>query len=443
MSTKNLTEGNIRKSIIILALPMLLSSMLEMLYTFIDMFWISKIGSGEVAAIGTAGFYMWLAYGISFMSVSGTGILSSQKIGEKNYEKAKEHQRSGLQLSFFLAIIYGLILFLFSENLIGFFNIDDVQVNKDASNYLKIMSLSIIFLYLNATFSSIFNSKGRSEIPFKFNIIGFVINIILDPLLIFGFWFFPELGVIGAGIATLLGRIIQFVVYVIYIVKTEDIIDKNLFIKVDFLIIREIINLGFMPAVLNFTFCFISMYITRIVSNFGSEAVAVQKVGSQIEALSWNTSTSLSVAISSFIGQNFGAKDYDRVKEGYKETLKISLLLGIFTTSIFIFIPQYLMYPFFSNEPELVLFGVDYLRILALSQIFACVEIMTSGAFNGLGKTKYPAIVSITFNLFRIPASLFLIKYLGVNGIWLAIGVSSILKGTLLYIWYKYEEKKL
>ena len=201
--------------------------------------------------------------------------------------------------------------------------------------------------------------------------------------------------------------------------------------------IRLIIKMGLPPAIQSGLFTLISIVIARIIANYGPLPIAVQKVGSQIESVTWMTASGFAIALGAFVGQNYGAKQYHRVIEGYRTAMRVSFALGIFNTLLLFFGAKWL-FMIFIREPEAVALGVDYLRILGLSQLFMCIEITSSGAFNGIGKTEPAAITSIVFNILRIPMALYFsqMTFLGLNGIWWSITISSVFKGVIVYIWF-------
>ena len=177
------------------------------------------------------------------------------------------------------------------------------------------------------------------------------------------------------------------------------------------------------------------MLIGRIVASAGPIAIAVQKVGSQIESISWMTAGGFASALTAFVGQNYGAKRNDRVIKGYVSTIIISCILGVFTTLLLVFAGGPI-FSVFIDEKEAILQGIDYLRILGYSQLFMCIEITTSGAFYGVGKTITPSIVGIIFTGLRVPIAMLLFRpeILGINGVWWSISGSSIVKGILLFL---------
>lgn len=201
--------------------------------------------------------------------------------------------------------------------------------------------------------------------------------------------------------------------------------------------------IGLPSAVQSMIFSSISMVIARLIAGWGDGAVAVQKVGSQIESISWMTSEGYALALNSFVAQNFGARNDERIKKGYRLSMILMLVWGLFCSALLIFAPE-LIFRIFIQESDVLPLGVDYLRILGVSQLFMCIEITTEGAFCGLGKTLPPSIVSITLTAARIPLAICLSEFLGLNGIWWSITISSIFKGIVLCSWFlRYQHKTL
>lgn len=435
----NLLEGNVFKALINLALPIMGTSLIQMAYNMIDMIWIGRLGSAEVAAVGTAGFYMWMAIGIILISKIGGQVKVAQLFGEGDILQAKKYVKSTLQLILTLAVLYSLIIITQADILIKFFNINDKYVFNKAVTYLTIIGYGIVFSFVNQAMTGIITGTGNSKTPFIITTVGLIFNIVLDPILIFGIGPFPTLGVKGAALATIISQGLVSLFYIVYTTK-DDLIFSNikLFSRPDLQYIIDIAKIGFPAAVQSILFTFISMLIARIIAAWGPVAIAVQKVGSQVEAISYMSSDGFSSALNSFIGQNYGAKKYDRVKKGYFTALKTISGLGVFTTFLLVVFPG-TIFRIFIPDPDVTSFGIAYLRILGASQLFMCVEIITHGAFAGYGKTIPPSVIGITFNSLRIPLALLLSStILGLNGVWWSISITSFLKGIVLVSWFIY-----
>ncbi len=206
---------------------------------------------------------------------------------------------------------------------------------------------------------------------------------------------------------------------------------------------KDIFTLGAPAAVHSAAFTTIAIVIGVMVSEHGSEANAVQKLGTQIESVSWMTAHGISYAMTAFIGQNYGGHKFDRVREGYRYGMSLSVVLGIVVT-FFLYYGGEAMFALFVDEPKFVMMGGSYLRILALSQLFMCIEITSGGIFGGLGDTKTPAVVGVVLNFTRIPLAYVLVHTsLGLDGIWWAISLNSVLKGIVLYILMKQKMKSV
>jgi len=431
----NLTEGNISSTLAKLALPIMGTAFIQMAYNLIDIMWLGRLSTNAVAAAGTAGYFMWFGEGLVMISQIGLGVCVAQSYGREEYIEAKEYVSNGIQLDLGIAILYSLILYIFSSQIIGFFNINSIEVYNMSVDYLKIIAIGMAFHFLNPVLSVILNSSGNSITPFKVNTIGLIINIVLDPLLIFGFGPIKGLGVEGAALATVLSQVIVFLIFFILGKRTDRLYSHiKLWKKPEFTYIKRIVKLGF-PAFLQISaHSSISMILTRIIADFGAVPIAVQSVGSKIESISWMTSDGFAAAITAFMGQNYGAKKYDRIKEGYRKAMEIVGGIGIFATLLLVLGARPLFKIFIPNDPQAIEVGVNYLRILGVSQFFMSVEIGTVGSFNGLGRTLTPAVVGVSLNALRIPLAIFLSRYtaLALDGIWWSISISSVLKGIIL-----------
>ncbi|MGI6569906.1 MAG: MATE family efflux transporter [Caldicoprobacterales bacterium] len=436
-SKNNLTQGSIPKALFRLAIPIMGTSFVQMAYNLTDMLWVGRLGSRAVASVGAAGFYVWLAAAFILIPKIGAEVGVAQSTGRKDAEGTRKYIRHCIQLVIFLAVLYSSTLIIFRKYLIGFFNLKEADIVNDSITYLVIISSGLIFYFINPIFSAIFNGYGESRTPFMINSIGLIMNIILDPLLIFGIGPFPRLEVAGAATATILAQAVVTLTFIITAAKRKELFsDLHLLKLPDLSHIRHIVKLGLPAALQSGLFTGFAMVITRIISQWGPIPIAVQKVGSQIESLSWMTAGGFQTAMAAFVGQNYGSGKWDRVVKGYFAGMSIMSVIGIIATVLLIFAARPLFSAFISEE-ETIKYGIVYLRILGLSQLFMCIESTSAGAFNGLGKTIPPSVVGITLNGLRIPAALLLSSTsLGLNGVWWAISISSICKGTVLTAWY-------
>lgn len=432
----NLLEGKILPALSALALPIMATSLIQMAYNLIDMIWIGKIGASAVASVGAAGMFMWLSNGLATLAKMGGQIKVGHALGAQKKEDAASYAQSSMQMGIVFAVFFGILSVVFADEMIGFFQLNSTQVIQDAKLYLMITCGLVIFSFMNQIFTGILTAMGNSRTSFIATGIGLVLNIVLDPLFIFGFGFIPAMGVAGAAIATVLAQLVVMLLFVYTIMKEPMLFsDVHMLQAPDIMHTKEIFQIGLPSAVQSMLFSGISMVIARLIAGWGDAAVAVQKVGSQIESISWMTAEGYAAALNSFVAQNHGAKNTGRIWEGYRLSMIVMLSWGVFCSLVLIVFPQ-VIFQVFIQETEVLPLGVDYLQILGVSQLFMCMEITTAGAFSGLGKTLPPSIVSITLTGARIPMAMLLGKWMGLNGIWWAITISSIGKGIVLLIWF-------
>ncbi len=437
MAKLDLTEGKILNKLFVLAMPIILTGFIETANSLIDMMWIGKIGTAEVAAVGTASFYVWLSAAFIYLVRTGTEIMVAQKTGEQEHGEAKGYARAGIMLSILIGFIFSLVMIVFRNPLIDLFMIDDADVVRKAVLYLVFVTPGIFFSFTSKVMTGAFNGRGKSKLPFIANVTGLVVNIVLDPILIFGMFGLPRLDIVGAALATTIAQLVALLILVYYIKVKKLLFDRFEFFKrTEFTKMKEIVSLGVPSCIFNAIFTLVGIAVAVIISQYGKEAIAAQKVGSQLEAISWMTAAGFSTAMSTFVGQNVGAKKPDRVIDGYYEALKIAVILGLINTFILYVFSEPLMYIFFSADPIAQQIGVDYLKILAISQLFMCIEVTTQGAFYGIGNTTIPSVTSTVFNLARIPLAIVLPLLMGLDGVWWALTISSMLKGIFMVLFF-------
>ena len=431
MNNNDLTRGNITRKLATLAFPIMGTSFLQMAYNLIDMVWIGRLGAGAVASVGTAGYFLWLSFSLIALSRTGAEVKVAQSLGSGKPEEANTYNATALTFGVVLGVLYGLSLILFRQHLIGFFGLNDSIVEGNAQMYLVIVSFSMPFSLFNQIISAVYNASGQSRLPFRANAMGLLVNIVMDPLLIFG----AGLGVMGAAIATVGAQMFVSVLLLRMVFSgNQPYSGFHLYPGRDLAKLREMLGIAIPVALQNGLFTVISMFVARIVASHGTTAIAVQRVGTQVEAISYMTAHGFSVALSAMVGQNLGAGKMNRVNRSFSSALAIMGLFGVFTSMALYFGAEPIFRVFIDEQPALSM-GAVYLRIISISQFFMCIEITMAGGFNGMGRSVPPALISVGFNMLRIPAAFLLSTYtvLGLNGIWWAISMSSVFKGTVLF----------
>ena len=428
MKKVDLTQGKVINVLTALALPIMGSSLLQFTYNLIDMLWVGGLGSDAVASIGSSSFFIGLGYSINSLVVIGTGIKVSHAIGEKNNKDVKQYINSGITINFVIAIIYALILIFLGKSFISFLNLNNEFVERNSYYYLAVNAPILFFSFFNFLYTRIFSSFGNNGDSLKINAMGMILNIILDPIFIYIF----KLGVLGAAIATLISNIVMFILYRI---KSNGVLHYDKVIGIDKEKVMEIIKLGFPMAFQRILFTIVNIILAKIIAIFGTNSIAAQKIGLQIESITYMVIGGLNGAIASFTGQNFGASKFKRIKQGYYTALLLGITYSMIMSVIFIVFKEPII-RLFIREKNTILIASGYLQAVAFSQSFSTIEMVSNGLFTGLGMPKIPAMISIVFTVLRIPIALILMKTLGISGVWWSIAISSILKGTVAYFTY-------
>ena len=421
------------KTLTKLAIPIMASAFLGTLYNITDMAWIGLLGSKAVAGVGVGGMFTWLSQGLASMSRMGGQVQTAQCIGRGEKEEAHKFAQAAVQMSAIMGLLYAAVSLVFVRQMVGFFKLQDSEAYTAAISYTQIACGLIVFSFLTLTLTGLYTAQGDSRTPFLANLVGLGMNMILDPVLILGPGPFPKLGVAGAAIATVTAQAIVMSIMILGIIvqKKENVLKgTRIFAKIPRKYLGGICKIGIPTAIQGMAYCVISMVLTRMISVFGAEAVATQRVGGQIESVSWNTADGFAAALNAFVGQNYGAGEMNRVKKGYRASLWTVGVWGVLIMLSFIIFPEPIARIFF-HEPKAIATAVGYLVIIGFSEAFMCVELTTIGALSGLGKTRLCSIISIILTGARIPLAVILGGMMGLSGIWWAISSTSIVKGII------------
>jgi putative MATE family efflux protein len=430
----DLTQGKILDKLILVALPIIGTQLVMMSYNLVDMFLLGRVGSDAVAASGMAGMYMWFSNGILLIGRMGAEIGVAQNLGRHDEESARKFSLNSMFLAVSSGLAFAIVCLAFSSSLIGFFNVREAHVAKSAANYLSIVALGMPFTFISAAAAGTFNGSGNSRVPFLINSSGLILNAALDPIFIFSL----GLGVEGAAIATVIAQAAGCSMSLVALKTKKDRPFEHyaFFMKPEPRYITRILRWSVPIAMESMLFTFFTLVVSRFVAAFGAGAIAVYRVGTYIESLCWLTGIGVSTAVTAFVGQNYGAGKPERIGGGCRAALAASCLWGALVTALLLTAGGHLFW-FFLPDPALIDGGRSFLRIIAICQIFGCLEAVASGAFRGFGRTLPPSIVSIASNALRIPIAYALSRgILGINGIWFGITISASLRGTWAFVWF-------
>ena len=438
----DLTRGNILNRLIALSVPIMGSQLLQMAYNLTDMFWLGRVGSHAVAATGTVGMYLWLSMAFAMYGAKGAEIGVSQNIGRGNAAAARAYASSSLGLSVGLGVAFAAVMMLLRGPLVGFFAIQEAEVVAGAESYLLLTAIGIPATYVTSCVTGVFIAAGNSRVPFFVNLICVVMNLVLDPVLIFT----AGLNIEGAALATVASQWVSAVLLLLALKRNRipTLEGMRLFARPRWVQLRQIFRWATPIAVESFLFTFLSMIISRFVAAYGSPAMSAQRIGSQVESLSWLVAGGFSSAVAAFVGQNYGAGAYGRIHRGFRLSVVAMVVWGVCITALLYFFAGPIFTLFLPGDEVVLGIGTEYLQILAMCQLIACLEGVASGAFRGLGRTLPPSVVTVACNSVRVVAAWLLPQTgLGLAGIWWAISLGAVARGLCMLGWYLLSARKL
>ncbi len=442
--TYDLTQGGILKKLLLVAIPIMGTQLMQMLYNLTDMFWLGRTTHAvyAVAASGLAGMFLWLGMALMMIGRMGSEIGTSQNVGRGMLDAAQGYAQDSSRIALLLGALYGLVLMTLAGPLVSLMHVKEPIVFESTCNYLRIVGIGIPFSYLSAAIMGAFNGAGNSRLSFLANAVGLLINMALDPIMILTLGW----GVRGAAIATVLAQGIVCALFILFVKRHPHRPFETFAIlgRIGLDRTRHILRWSLPIALESGAFTALALVVTSMVAGwYGETAVAVQRVGSQIESLSWLIGGGFSSAVTAFVGQNFGARKWGRIRRGYHIALASLISWEVLVTLLLILGGRFLYWIFLRDSPEILGMGATYLRILAVSQLFMGLEGACAGTFRGMGQTLPPSLCSITSNLLRPLLCWLFAQWMGLNGLWMGITVSTVLRGSSMLIWFTVYARKL
>jgi putative MATE family efflux protein len=436
----DLTDGGIINKLLLVALPIIGTQLLLMSYNLVDMFLLGRVGSEAVAASGVAGMYVWMSEGFLLIGKMGAEIGVSQNLGRRDEAAAKKFARGAIFLALTLGLACGATALAFSEGMIGFFRIREASVALDARRYLMIVAPAVPAVFVSGAVAGIFTGAGNSRAPFLINSAGLALNAALDVVFIFRL----NMGVSGAAAATSISQVAACAASLAALSWKRDrpFWSFRYFAAPDWGAVARILRWTVPLCVVSFLFTFFTMFMSRLAAGFGAGAIAVYRAGSQIESICWLTGEGMATAVAAFVGQNYGAAKFDRIKSGVRSALIAWCSFGAVMSVAFIVFGRPL-FLFFIPDRSIADMGVNFLRILALCEVFGCLEAISFGSMRGLGRTIPQFVVSVGCNALRVPVAWALAAKFGVNGVWMGITITASLRGLLAYLCFRREMKNL
>ena len=442
---QDFTEGKLSRAILLLSIPAVLEMVMESVFVIVDIYFVSKLGANAVATVGITESMVTVIYAIAIGLGTATTSMVSRRIGEKNNNAASVVAFQAILTGMIISICIGLPGAFFAKRLLGFMGASKPIIDN-MSGYTIIMLGGNMVIMMLFIINAIFRSAGDAAVAMKVLWIGNIINIILDPCLIFGLGPFPHMGVTGAAVATNIGRgtavLIQF--YLLFNGKKRiKLTTKHLI--VNFRIMTKLLKLSFGSIGQNLIGTSSWIALVRIISLFGSEVVAGYTIAMRIIGFTLLPSWGISNAASTLVGQNLGAKKPDRAERSVWITGWVNMiLLGIIGLILVLYPAPFIR--FFIDDENVIKSGITGLRIVSIGFIAYGLGMVLVNSFNGAGDTSTPLKINIfAFWLIEIPLAWLLAIRAGLKeeGVFIAIVVAESLMTIIALIVFRRGKWKL
>lgn len=433
------TEISINKAIFLLAVPMILEMCMESVFALVDIAFVSQVSTNAVATIGLTEAVITLVYAVAIgLSMAATAIVA-RRTGEKDPQGAKRATVQVIILGVLLSIIVSVVGILFPKEILALMGGEEDLI-EEGYRYTQILfggNITIILLFL---INAVYRGAGNAAMAMWTLILSNVINIILDPIFIFGWGPIPAYGVAGAAIATTIGRGIAviFQLYILFYGATRiRLALKDFVVNVGVMVNLIRVSLGGIGQFIIGTSSWI--FLMRIVSEFGSEVLAGYTIAIRVMMFTMMPAWGLSNAAATLVGQNLGANQPERAEKSVWITAKYNALFMVAVSIIYLLFANTII-GWFSVEPEVLKYGALSLRIVTVGYFLYAYGMTVTMAFNGAGDTKTPTVINFfCFWIFQLPFAYIVSLVLdwGPVGVFMAIALAESLIAIIAIIWFK------
>lgn len=425
--SNTITEGNINKSLVKLTTPMIFGILGMVAFNLADTYFVGKLGTSQMAAVSFTFPVVLVLNSFTLGLGIGTSSVVSRAVGEKDRNKIKRLTTDSLILGLIFALVtasVGLVTIVPLFSLLG----AEADTMPYIIDYMKVWYLGVPTVVIPMIGNNAIRALGDTKTPSIIMLISASMNILLDPLLIFGFGFIPALGISGAALATVISRLLTFVVALYVLIFREKVISLSTIPFSEMLASWKIIlSIGLPNAFSKMVIPIGLGVVTNIIAGFGTSAVAGFGIASKIEIFGLSIINALSSIIPVFVGQNFGARKFDRVKEGVSASVKFSMMYGFAIYLGFALFARPLSF-LFTDSQSVSDTVVLYLRIVPLGYAFQGVLLVVNTALNAIDRPVRASFLSLAQTLILyIPLAIVTSKYFGLIGIFLSLVLSYVI----------------
>ncbi len=434
----DLTRGSLVKHLLRLAVPLTLSNILQDAFNIVDMIFVGRLGSASIAAVGVSGNLLRLV-GVFALGIStGSGILVAQYLGAGNRAQAKHVAMQAILLSIFCSICVTLVGYPLAEQGLLTIRMTDSEVLRLGTTYMHIILAGISTMFLSMTLGSIFRAGGDAVTPMVVLIFSTILNIALDPILIFGVWKFPKLGVAGSAWATLIGRGLGvFVLLYLLWCGRSPISLRHVQYRAEPVTMLDILRLGFYSSMQGFWRHLSRLGFLWVIGPYGKHVVAAYTICMRLRILVMNPGFGISHAVLPIVGQNLGANQIERAEKTTRLANALGTTVMTLIGVLFLFFPTVFL-RIFTEEPTVIGIGTIYLRFLSLTFGFIAFSLVLGRALNGAGDTFSPMMITLGSQIgVGLGLVILLSRLMGLNGVWLGIALSNVVQGIAMWLCYR------
>ena len=434
----DLTQGSLFKHLIQLAVPITFGYVLQDAFNIVDMIFVGRLGPAAIAAVGVSGNLLRLIGVFSLGISTGAGIMVAQYLGARNHAQAGHLAMQAILLAIFFAIAIGIVGYPLAEIGLRTVRMTDPEVIKLGTTYIQIILVGISTMFLSMTLGSIFRAGGDAITPMIVLVFSTLINIGLDPMLIFGLWIFPKLGVAGSALATLIGRGIGVLILLALCFSGRAPISlRNVPFRADIVEMLDIFRLGIYSSMQGFWRHLSRLGFLWVIGPYGKFAVAAYTICMRLRILVMNPGFGIANAVAPLVGQNIGANQIDRAEDSTKVGNIVGTSVMASIGILFLVFPQ-MFIRIFTNDVEVIQIGKVYLQFLSLTFGFIAFSLVLGKALNGAGDTLSPMIITLAAQMgVGLCLVILLSHFIGLIGVWMGIALSNVVQGVGMWIWYK------
>ena len=435
---------SVKKLVITMSLPMMVSMLVQALYNVVDSIFVSQVCEDALTAVSLAFPAQNLMIGVATGTGVGVNALLSRSLGEKNFEKANKIAAQGVLLAMFSFVLFALFG-LFGTKIFFASQVEEGSaIYNYGVDYLSVVCMASVGLFGQVIMERLMQATGKTTLSMTTQLIGAIANIILDPLFILGIGPFPRMEAKGAAVATVIGQILAFIAGIILNEKANKEINLRFSnLRPDFKMIGDIYKIGIPSVLMVGIGSLMTFFLNKILLGFTTTAAAVFGVYFKLQSFIFMPIFGLNNGVIPIIAYNYGAKKKERITECLRFSCVIAVTIMAFGMIMMWLIPEQMLRLFDAKE-EMMSLGVPALKIISTSFILAGVCINLGSAFQALGKSYFSMIISFCRQIVVLLPAAYLLSRTGVlNNVWFAFPIAEVMSLTVTLVCFSYIYKKI